>query len=322
MMSFSQGYFRLFFQGETFYRQTIIAFSDSTTDGIDNCCDAMSFGGAASNDIWTTIDGVQYVINSYSELDSDAIIELGVAAASPSPYYTIGVDNFYGVEFCLRILDTANGSLHPLPYSFYGEINPGRFFIVVEYPLSISVTQGCDSSLVTILNDSFEGEYILSTAEGNFFLPENSESLYLPIGDYVLTTLTDETCQESFSFQTSPTTIDATLQIPYTFLTLDDAGIIPVVQIETPYDELFWDFGDGSPFLYNDVNPVYFYSEEGNYTLRVIIRRGECYRIIEANITIVNVAGIDEVSRFNSKDKILWYGIDGRLQNRRTVNFR
>lgn len=35
------------------YRQTAIIFSETTTDDVDICCDAILFGGSTLNYIWT-----------------------------------------------------------------------------------------------------------------------------------------------------------------------------------------------------------------------------------------------------------------------------
>jgi hypothetical protein len=316
--SFSQGAFRLFFQGETFYKQTYIVFTDSTTDDVDMCCDVVKIGGANANDIWTSIDDVPYAFNFFSPLSSDKIIPLGVAAASISPYYVIGVDETQGREFCLQIFDLQNGSVHSLPYPFYGEIFPGRFLLFVEYPLSVSVTDGCDSSLVTIDNDEFTGEYLVNSFEGDLiFLPGNSQSLYLPDGQYDITVLVDdETCQETVEFEVSPVMIEASLHVPYTILSTQDPVIIPTLVLDSPVDEYFWDFGDGSPFLYNDHNPVHFYSEEGAYILRVVLRKGFCTKELTETITIEKFSFIEELQIKARKKPELEYGIDGRLQRK------
>ena len=55
IVSYSQGGVRLFFQKPNqFYKQTIIVFTDSTTDQADNCCDAFRLIGSEEG-IWTYI---------------------------------------------------------------------------------------------------------------------------------------------------------------------------------------------------------------------------------------------------------------------------
>ena len=321
--SFAQGSFRLFLETQDFYKQTIVDFTDSTSNERDFCCDIRKFG-IGPVDIWTTISDTAYSFNAFSQLESDFVFPLGISVNLPPDeillnFCSIGVDWTYGREFCLRILDLQNSQLHPLPYYFTPPVLPGRFFIFVEYPLTVYVTDGCDSSLVTIDNDPFEGEYMLnSTASDLIFLPENSSNLHLPAGDWTLTMLIDdESCQEAQDFEASPVTIDASLQVPLTLLPISDPVIVPELVVSSPYDEVFWDFGDGSPFFFSDLNPVHVYSAEGNYLLRAIVRRGDCTREFTSNIVVENINSIETPLPYDRKGRMLEWGIDGRLQKRK-----
>ena len=77
--SSAQSAIRLYFKEVNgFYKQTIIAFTDSTTDNVDSCCDAFMFG-VPEVSIWTEIEGTPYAINAFGLLVEDKEIPIKIS---------------------------------------------------------------------------------------------------------------------------------------------------------------------------------------------------------------------------------------------------
>ena len=82
----------------------------------------------------------------------------------------------------------------------------------------------------------------------------------------------------------------------------------------TSVNTVVWDFGDGS-LRYDDINPVYYYSEVGQYILSVTVTSGECSKTVQEVITIDDVFGFSNI-KLKSKDYLFYYGLDGRLHKK------
>ena len=67
--------------------------------------------------------------------------------------------------------------------------------------------------------------------------------------------------------------------------------------------------------IYDDINPVHYYSEVGQYILSVTVTSGNCSKTIQEVITIDNVFGFPNIN-INNKTYPYYYGIDGRLFKR------
>jgi hypothetical protein len=294
---------------------TIIIFSDSCTDGLDQCCDASTIFGLQCDDcITTNIGNTPYVFNCFPNLTEDKIIPLNINISPDTGTFVIGQDFILGEIPQYRLLDTQNPGYHQMPYICQGPVSDGRFSILFEYPLTVDITSGCESGYVIINNDETLVSYELTNYDDpntSYILPPNTDTIYnLTSGNYLLTL--NDSIVEQAQFGVSNTVIDFDLILPYNYLWIQDPGIIPEVLITGNYDQIIWNFGDGSELLYNDINPVYFYSEAGIYTLSVTVTLDDCSKTIQETITIVDVSGFPNI-KLKNKDYLFYYGLDGRL---------
>jgi len=315
--SFSQGGVRLFFEKpNTFYRQTIIAFTDSTTDQVDVCCDAVRLPGS-NNGIWTYIGNTEYSINAFGVLSEDKLVPLGISSSSNDGLFTIGIDQILGDTLPLVLLDNLVPGYHELPYTFSGPVS-NRFSILFEKPISLEVVNGCEKGYVVIENDEPSSPYYLTDNLGQtLYLPSYTDTIYdLPSGYYTLSIY--DSIPETIYFLVENTVIDATLNIPLTTIYLGDSFVTPILNIYSPYDYIEWDFGDGN-FFSNDINPVHYYSQIGTFTLKATIGLGQCLKIFSTQIT---VNGPLSIIPQNYRDfpkhrpSSFYYAIDGKLIKR------
>jgi len=181
----------------------------------------------------------------------------------------------------------------------------------------VDVISGCEVGYVIINNDETSGSYELTSYNDPsiyYILPSSTDTIFnLPNGDYLLTL--NDSIIEQVQFSVSNTIFNDELVVPYILLAIQDPYIIPYLIVASPYDEISWNFGDGTPILYNDVNPVHGYTQEGIYTLELTIVRNGCSKTLQQMITIYNPLGIQQIYPIipSSKQSKYYYGIDGRL---------
>ena len=301
------------------YKQTIIYFSDTCTDGYDQFNDALLFGGTLDN-IWTSIGTTEYVINTFGPLTEDKEITIGAYIYRDTGLFIIGVDETYGSSLQYVLLDNQVLGYHDMPYTCQGPVSNDRFSILFEYPLTVDVVGGCEEGYVVINNDETSASYELTPYDdpnSSYILPPNTDTIFnLPNGDYLLTL--NDTIFEQVQFGVSNTIFNDELIVPYTLLTIQDPYIIPYLIPAQPYDEISWDFGDGTPILYNDVNPVHGYTETGIFILKITIIRNGCSKTIQEVITIYNPLSVPHLYPIILSDKHTqyYYGIDGKLIRR------
>jgi hypothetical protein len=295
------------------YKQTIIYFSDACTDGFDQFNDALLFGGTL-NKIWTSIGTTEYIINTFGPLTEDKIIPIGANINPDTGLFIIGVDETYGEVLPYVLLDNQVPGYHSTPYICQGPVSNERFSIHFERPMQIDVVSDCDFGYVVIDNDEPSIGYTLvpnNDPNTSYTLPASTDTIFdLPSGDYTL--CSNDIIFEQVTFTISNTVIDATLYIPYTTVYIGDSYITPILNIYSPYNDIFWDFGDGFTF-YNDINPVHYYTQPGIYTLRAIINEGQCSKIFESQITVENINGIQAINRLQYRPTSNFYSIDGKL---------
>jgi hypothetical protein len=296
-----------------FSREAIVYFSDACTDGFDQFNDAILFGGNLNN-IWTNIGTGQYVINCFGPLTEDKEIPIDANINPDTGLWVVGINETYGDILPCILLDNQVPGYHNMPYTCQGPVSNERFSIRFERPMQIETINNCDLGYIVIDNDEPAIGYTLipnNDPNLSYILPASTDTIFdLPSGDYVL--CVNDIIPEQVTFTISNTNIDATLYIPYTTVYIGDSYITPILNIYSPYNDILWDFGDGTT-LYNDINPVHYYPQPGVYTLRAIVSEGQCSKIFESLITVENINGIQAINRLQYKPTSNFYSIDGKL---------
>jgi len=313
LLSQVSGGIRLRLNSEAVNYETIIYFDSLSTDLVDNCCDAISFG--QSDPLYTFIGQSEYIINTFSQLTDDRWIPIGVRC--PSETFEIETNLILGTQIKHKILDVTTGQIYELPHQFNGPVNSGqRFKIFFEYPLQVSVSNGCDTSVVSINNDTTIGEYTLLYNGTSTTI--NSDTLYLfQNGQYELQ-LQGDTIDESISFVVENVSNDysATLSIPLTSVPDVDPVIIPTIELNYNPTQIIWNFGDGT-FVYDDINPVHYYTSPGLYNLTcTVISTDGCQKIFNSLITVYIIGGIEPIIKRVDSKYPFYYGLDGRLMKK------
>lgn len=303
-------------------KQLIIAFDSTTTDGFDLCCDAQTLGGPnVFLGIYTQLNSSYYSIMAYEELTTDRSISL-YTSANPDVLdisFTIDVVDTIGYE---NTIVSISDSLFPdqrfsFPYNCVGPITGTRFTFHTSAPVNINVSNGCASDsggsvLINNPNNRWAEELIYN---GNTTITDITDTLItnLQSGSYEYKWY-NQTGSLSHYFQVSNNEFNFDLIVPYTYLLVQDAYVIPEVIINSSYDNIVWDFGDGR-IIYDDINPIHMYSDVGQYTLSVTVTSGECTKTLQETITVDNVFGFHNIN-IQNKYYQFYYGIDGRLHKK------
>jgi hypothetical protein len=291
----AQSTIRLYFnEVNGFYKQTIIAFTDSTSDGVDVCCDAFQFG-APEVSIWTEIEGTRYVINSFGPMTEDREIPIKTSSYTNNGYFLIGVDLEIGERLSYRLLDAEfPGQLITLPYLFSGPIYEDRFTLRIDQPTKVEVTSGCEAGKLSVDNDDDGIPYQLySNGELINEFPSDIDTIFnINDGEYQLI---GGEFAEVDSFVINNVDISASLFVSAQNVWITDAYIEGIVTIYTPFQSIHWDFGDGT-FVNGDLNPVHLYTNSGVYVLKVTIRSEECEKVLQTIITVGSPNNINQVA--------------------------
>jgi len=317
-LNYSQSGIRVYLEKpELLYKQTIIYFHDTCTDGFDQFNDAVLFGGTLNN-IWTNIGPTAYVINTFGPLTEDKDIPIGAYINPDTGLFVIGVDETYGESLPYALLDNQVPGYHTTPYVCQGPVSNERFSIHFERPMQIEVVNDCERGYVVIDNDEPSIGYTLTCGNQTYYLPTYTDTIHdLVSGDYTLSLYDSIVEQATFTIQS--TSIDATLYLPFSTVYIGDSYITPILNIYTPYNDVFWDFGDGYT-LVNDINPVHYYSQPGIYILKAVVNEGNCSRVFESQITVIdsNINSIERISTnvFRPRPTSNFYSIDGKLIKR------
>ena len=297
--------------------ETIVVFDSIATDGYDNCCDAPTFGGPSSFlSLYTKIGNQFYLFNYFSKLTSERSLDLYTFSNPDTGNFVLDVVDSVGYETTIL---SVSDSLFPdqrfnFPYICQGPVTGQRFTLHTTAPVKLNVINGCDS-------DS-GGTVIIQNPNNRW-----SEELYYngqmiqDVSDTIITNLAsgsyqykwyNQTGDQIINFEVNNNPLNFDLILPYNYLWIQDPGIIPQVVIIGDYDQIVWNFGDGSELRYDDLNPVYYYSEVGQYILSVTVTSGECSKTVQEVITIDDVFGFPNI-KLKNEDYLFYYGLDGRL---------
>jgi hypothetical protein len=299
--------------------EIILAFDQIASDGYDPCCDAIYLAGNNVLGLYTKIVDFNYSVNCFGNLTSEKVIPLYTFANPDIINFVISLSDTIGTSGVLvSLIDNQfPNQKFALPYTVSGPITGQRFSLEFTAPIELNVVNGCesDSGATIYLNNpnNIINDELLLDGE---VISSNIDSVLTNVysGSYEYR-WSNGVSQQSIYFDVVNNPLDYSLILPQNYLYINDPQIIPEVIINTPYDSLIWNFGDGSPLFYNDVNPVHTYQQVGQYVLSVTIYSGECVKKIEENITVDNIFGFNDIYNKN-KYYLFKYGIDGRLHRR------
>lgn len=300
--------------------ETFVVFDSSTTDELDLCCDASTFGGPSTDlGIYTQIGSQYFLFNYFSQLTTDRVIDLHTFADPDTGTFVINVVDSVGYSNTILSL---SDYLFPdqrfnFPYQTEGPITGQRFRLHTSAPVKLTVVNGCESDsgatlFITNPNSKWAEEILY---ENDLVFSEvDSQMAGLTSGNYQYRWY-NQSGSQTLPFTVLNNPFNFTLIVPYTYLDVLDPGIIPEILIEGAYDQIIWDFGDGSPLRYDDTNPVHYYDDLGEYLLKVTVVSGSCSKTIEQLIVVDDVSGIPMVREKKMKP-LYYYGLDGRLHRR------
>jgi hypothetical protein len=297
--------------------QTAIVFDSIATDGPDNCCDAIWPFGNTYLDLHTQINGQPYVINYLSFPSHETSVPLYSVANPDTGHFVIGIDMTYGnLNVFPFVKDNVTNSFHTLPYQVIGPVSGQRFTLYTTVPVNIETVNSCDQNggKVIIHNPNSvqstqifkNGEPFLSTTDTIISGLESANY------QYRWTHIVGQ--QESIEFGISNSSLEAQFLPTQVNLAIYDPILAMDVDINSPYTSITWDFGDGSPFLNNDINPIHIYQAPGIYTLTVtIVSTDGCIKILTATITVYETTNGIQTLIKQEKKYPYYYGLDGKL---------
>jgi len=296
-------------------RNMFISFTDSTTDGVDLCCDAFDFGGIyPGGDIWTNIGNLSYVINAFSPLTDVRTIPIGAYSPDSNIVWSFSIAEI-PLNTTVRIID--GNEEHLLPYTTSGNFYNGRFSLLFSPAPTFSGLQACSDTGATCITIDVPGGYdywriIQEGANEDIYTGADSIICGLTRGDYFLQLYRSDKVDEA-QFTIDWIDLTAEFILPLSDVPIIDPVIIPQVFIFTPYDSLRWDFGDGT-VVNNDSNPVHVYQVPGQYQLSLKIYRDYCTLEYNSIINVYQVNNIPLIYVQKKGGRKYVYGLDGRLQ--------
>jgi len=306
--------FHVYMSNGTITPNMVVAFSDSTTDDVDVCCDAVDLGGVFPyGDIWSNIGSQAYVINSYGPLTGVRVLPIGAYSPSAEISWTFSIP-IVPINTTVRILDGEEE--HDLPYTTAGDFYTGRFSLVFSPSPGFYHVPACTDTGRTCVDITIPGGYdywriIKDGATEDLYTGTDSTVCGLTRGDYSIQLYRSDLVDGAL-FTIDWVDLSAELQIPWTTISIQDPSIIPEAEVFTPYDSLRWEFGDGRVIL-NDYNPVHTYGEDGVYTLTLTVYRGHCSLVFTREITVYQINSLPPVYIRQQGSEKRIYGIDGRL---------
>lgn len=315
----SQGFFgyRIFLQNPFSSRfTTFIGFDSTTTTGVDVCCDAVWPFGNSYLDLNSQINNEPFIFNYLPIPTQETFVPLYSTANPDTGAFTIGIDMRYGdtLNTFGFFKDNNTNQFHLPPYQTHGPVSGQRFTFYTTAPVSIEVINGCDyngGNIIIHNPNNIQSAQIYKNNEP--FIVTNDtiiSGLESAIYQYKWTHPVGQ--EQTIEFSIDNTYLNAELFIPYTTLSILDPIIAPEVYVQY-YSEIIWNFGDGTPFVNNDTNPIHIYEYPGIYTLSVtIISVDGCIKTLTREIIIYQTTNIDIILK-NNKIYPLYYGLDGRL---------
>lgn len=287
--------------------ETIIAFIDDATDGVDNQYDAISFPGNAELILYTTNSGSNYSIQAWPILTSYKVIPLGITNTTPgvSKIYLNLFENFDSTTL-VYLEDTELDTLHNIVVNQYtfdnvGLINnTGRFKLHFYAPILISTINECADKNVGEISINNPNNYEINA---KLKIEDSVIDSSIFISNHTFTGLTDGIYTLSMSYINNNINKNIEISNPMSAAIANsttDSAIITDSQIEFTgsvegASNIMWNFGDNT-IIYNDLNPVHSFNNLGDYQVYFIAENGDCISIDTINIVIYDINHVHNTS--------------------------
>lgn len=287
--------------------ETVVAFAEDATDGIDNQYDAVRMPGNNQIGLWTINGTQQFVFQYWPTLSYERIITLGALNTldSNASITMNQFDNFDSTTVIFLedlLLDTLHNLLQIRTYHFDNGLihsDQTRFRLHFRAPIRIESSGDCagaTSGELTISNpnlisvkarvvdqngtqisstDYFQGQWVVSG------LGSGLHGLYFTYEDSVKT--------QKFIYisdggmQVAPTITASATEVFIIDATIEFLAIAPGAT------GLIWNFGDGSPIVTGDINPVHTFQQTGNFVVSLTATNGLCQSVTTKVINVFEI---------------------------------
>ncbi|MFN5372642.1 MAG: PKD domain-containing protein, partial [Bacteroidia bacterium] len=283
------------------YNETLIAFRNDATEGMDAQYDAKKFRGNEHIALYSKAENNDLAIQAIPELNTDRIVQLGLEADvnGPQTLRLKQVDNM--PEHAQIVLEDTrlgvfqnmqNNPVYHFNYTVSEDVNRFRLHFMPGVFMSTS-SESCAQNDGTIQLSSPSAtpwDYVVRNAAGNEIATGTDFS-----GQTSVTNLAGGTYEVEMS-NAFGTLIQQTLQIAAgqavsATLTASETEVIasqtPVAftAVANGATDFTWNFGDGSS-VSGISNPVHVYTQPGVYTVTLIASNSTCMDVKTQEIRV------------------------------------